>query len=261
MRLIRFLNHSNLFVAMATTALSAEAQMFLFRAVYFPLTITVFSSAWFGYSFLKRSHPLDLPLLKKATATLFVISLLWLSIPALVVLLVCGIIVLSYDPGVFLSGKTSYFSFRLHHYLKPVSIATCWTLVAVFLPIASVNGFAEKFEPTLLAFSLSIWLLVASLAIAGDLRDIEIDKPINFTLASKSGVVITKWVIYLALASSALLLIISTGLITTVITTYILIGGVLWFVLNNRFDWHLQTFVIEALLILQATSLMASQFL
>jgi len=242
-------------VAAAAAAMSAEVQILTFRYISVIYVVLAFSSTWCAYSFLKRNHPLDNIKWKRAAATFFLLNLFLIDKYALMVLFMTALIVLFYSPQMRKESSIPLaFQLRRNPILKTISIATAWVLIVGVIPVIVMSNHYEILIVDLKFILLSFWFLVASLSIAGDLRDAAIDRDKLLTWPSWIGFINTKLLVITMLVVSGFLLILATGnllpnfLIAIILFTFFASLSIV--LVHPKKNWHIQTSWIDGLIIL-----------
>jgi 4-hydroxybenzoate polyprenyltransferase len=255
LRAIQFFNHSNLLVASAAAAMSAEAQILAFGFFNLVYVLLAFTSTWCAYTFLKKDHPYDNIKWKRAAATIFLLNLFLIDQYAIIVLITAAIIVMLYSPQIMRDSHVkSSFQLRRIPLLKTISIATAWVLVAVVIPGIVLSNQTEILLVDFKFLLLSFWLLTAALSIAGDLRDATIDRDKILTWPVWIGLLYTKILVCTMLALSCYFLVVSTAnhapgfLIAIVLFTLIASLSIVF--IHPEKNWHKQTTRIDGLIII-----------
>jgi len=244
MNIIRFLNHSNLFVALGAACLTAETLLvndFLFN----PFSIAQsFFLVWCAYLFLKRDDGHS----QKGMIYTSVTGLLLTGYFTSHWLLIIPLVLVAFYKTEWMkeAGVNLKFSLRSIGWLKPMVIASCWCLVTTLIPMINSSAELEKNE---ILFSLQNFIFILSLALAGDIRDEKLDRDAIKTLPGifRPGKLLIPVVLLVVLSVFILFLSIGTAVTVPICIVLISILAIVMIRLTN-WNWHFQTFILDALL-------------
>ena len=252
---VRFLNNSNIFVAIGAACLSTESFILTEESVSLPLAGQCFFLTWCAYLFLKEyDSKLKKPMMIFALIGAILSSswtMQWEDTPLLLLPIA---IVLLYKTDLYSLDRINIrYSLRKSLLFKPLAIATCWAFVTSIL-CGSYLHYTN--DGSFTAMILANFIYILALAIAGDIRDVSIDSSQLKTIASKLGIAKTKALCVLMVVSSFLIITLATPAGES--TNQILISGVIHMItsasialINPKRDWHWQTLLMDGLLMLR----------
>ncbi len=171
--LIKFLDQSRLWVAIAAAAMTAEFMLITGMHFSFFLLLQTFFLTWAAYLFLERRDWIQRRFMILIAATGVVLAGMMSGWMYWWMWLICGVIVLLYRHDLF-AGKIKNHSYELRRipFVKTISIAVAWTLITSVLPNLSLIEAGTLPDITLV---ISNFFFVAALAIAEDICDARID--------------------------------------------------------------------------------------
>jgi uncharacterized membrane protein YfcA len=252
---VRFLNNSNIFVAIGAACISAESFILTEESLSLPLVAQCFFLTWCAYLFLKEyDSKLKKPMMIIALIGAILSSswtMTWEDAP---LLLLPILIVLLYKTELYSTSRISIrFSLRKSILLKPLAIATCWTYVTSIVCGSYLHYTNDgAYTPMILAN----FIYILALAIAGDIRDVSIDSTQLKTIASRLGIAKTKSLCVLMVVISFLIITLDTPAGDS--TRQILIYGIIHMItsasiarIDQKRDWHWQTLLMDGLLMLR----------
>lgn len=251
MAILRFLNNTSLFVAFGALftyvfgVLIAHEQIIVTHALY------AFFLTWCAYQFIK---PVDstyrkIYMLVSCTGACF--NAYFLPLHFLIPGLTGFALTLLYKNDWRDGMGVSQFELRSRGWLKCLSTALAWTLVTSWWMIVRIVDNERPFDFMMLFTSQLVW--IAALALAGDLRDADIDHTSARTLPAQWGETKTRIVCTVLMMLSALLICTSMKKSEPVDMAYIVsfhvLAAIMIWRISGRSNWHRATILLDSLLV------------
>lgn len=253
-RIIHFLNNSNLLVALAAACTCAHAYLICDFSVPIMEVSLVFFLSWCGYLFLKPSSSSFHKIRITIAATGALVSLLFVDIRFVFICLLALPLVLFYNAQGVATWFSNYISFtlRTNGWFKIFATAVAWSLITT--------------SPLFLEGEITLWsqhaqmlycnfFFVAALVLAGDLRDVAIDRGVLQTIPVVKGEVFSRMIIVIFMLLSTIAGAFAAAHYSAAMM-YSLIGFqafalvCIWPFSSNK-NWHIQTLVLDGLLIIR----------
>jgi hypothetical protein len=214
----------------------------------------VFFLTWCGYLFLKPSSSSFHKIRITTAATGALVSLLFVDIRFVFICLLALPLVLFYNAQGMSSWFSNYISFtlRTNGWFKIFATALAWTFITTF--------------PLFLEGEITIWshhahmvycnfFFVAALVLAGDLRDADIDRGKLLTVPVVKGenfsrIIIVLFMLLSTIAGAIAAMHFSQAMMYSLIGFQAFALVCIWPFASNK-NWHMQTLVLDGLLILR----------
>ncbi len=252
--IIRFLNNSCLLVAIGAACTCAHAYLICDFAIPSMEVALVFFLTWSAYQFLKPAVSNFRKMRRLTAVTGVAVCWLFVDFRFLFLSLAALPLVLFYDSKWLqeIKNDKAIFALRNNGWLKIVATALAWVIITtcpLFLE-GTLNGWSEHSQ-----MLYSNFLLLLALVLAGDIRDMEIDKgvikSIPVKLGAKTSRIICAALIVLSTVIGAFAAIhYSAAMCYSFIVVQVFSLICLWPFSPKR-DWHFQAFVLDGILVLR----------
>jgi hypothetical protein len=252
LRFIYFLNNSNLLVALAAACTCAHAYLICDYSVPVMEVSLVFFLTWCAYLFLKPSDSSFHKIRITLGATGVLVSLLFVDIRFVFLCLLAMPLVLFYNAQGVATWFQNYirFTLRTNGWFKIIATALAWTLITscpLFIDgdITFISHHAHMVYCN--------FFFIAALVVAGDLRDMEIDRGKLLTVPVVKGenfsrLLVVIFMLLSTLAGAIAAAQFSQAMMYSLIAFQAFALVCIWPFSSNK-NWHLQTLVLDGLLI------------
>ena len=250
MKLISFLNDSNILVALAAASLTAGLQFISGVHIHFLFIAQSFFLTWVAYLFLKINNMPARKTMVYASTTGATLCLLLLDFFGWQLLLIAGLFVVIYKADLLRNINIPKFPLRQIPLIKSIAIGFCWTIITTAIPALAMN---DATFALLQPMIFSNFLFVTALAMAGDIRDASLDTDKLKTLPVMIGISWTKTISILLLIAASYLFSMTSPLHTQAIAIlfYVMMGisALMVLLLDPKKDWQRQAFLIDGVMV------------